>query len=56
MQEMLETQVLPLGWEDPLEKKMATHSSIIALKSPWMEEGAWQVAEYGVAKTTHVYI
>ena len=51
MQEMPETQVLPLGWEDPLEKKMATHSSIIALKIPWIEEGAWQVAEYGVAKS-----
>ena len=35
---MWETQVQSLGWEDPLEKKMATHSSILAWKIPWMEE------------------
>ena len=33
-----ETQVRPLGWEDPLEKGMATHSSILALRIPWTEE------------------
>ena len=33
-----ETQVQPLGWEDLLEKKMATHSSILAWKIPWTEE------------------
>ena len=33
-----ETQVQPLGWEDPLEKGMATHSSIPAWKIPWTEE------------------
>ena len=33
-----ETWVRPLGWEDPLEKEMATHSSILAWKIPWMEE------------------
>ena len=27
-----------LGWEDPLEKGMATHSSILALRLPWTEE------------------
>ena len=27
-----------LGWEDPLEKEMATHSSILAWKIPWAEE------------------
>ena len=27
-----------LGWEDPLEKEMATHSTILAWKTPWMEE------------------
>ena len=27
-----------LGWEDPLEKEMATHSSILAWEIPWMEE------------------
>ena len=35
---MQETWVLSLGWEDPLEKEMATHSSILAWKIPWMEE------------------
>ena len=35
---MQETQVRSLGREDPLEKEMATHSSILAWKIPWMEE------------------
>ena len=35
---MWETQVQSLGWEDPLEKEMATHSSILAWKIPWVEE------------------
>ena len=35
---MQETQVPSLGWEDPLEKEVATHSSILAWKIPWMEE------------------
>ena len=35
---MWETQVQSLGWEDPLEKEMATHSSILAWKIPWTEE------------------
>ena len=35
---MRETQVLSPGREDPLEKEMATHSSILAWKIPWMEE------------------
>ena len=35
---MRETQVQSLGWEDPLEKEMATHSSTLAWKFPWMEE------------------
>ena len=33
-----ETQVQSLGWEDPLEKEMATHSSTLAWRNPWMEE------------------
>ena len=33
-----ETQVRYLGWEDPLEKKMATHSSVLAWEIPWTEE------------------
>ena len=36
--EMRETQVRSLGWEDPLEKEMATHSSTLAWKISWMEE------------------
>ena len=35
---MQETQVQSLGGEDPLEKEMATHSSILAWKLPWTEE------------------
>ena len=35
---MQETQVQSLGWEDPLEKEMTTHSSTLAWKIPWMEE------------------
>jgi len=34
--EVWETQVRPLGQKDPLEKEMATHSSILAWKIPWM--------------------
>ena len=33
-----ETQIQSLGWEDPLEKEMATHSSILAWKISWTEE------------------
>ena len=36
--EMWETQVQSLGWEDPLEKEMATHSSTLAWKIPLTEE------------------
>ena len=35
---MRETQVRFLGWEDPLEKEMETHSSTLAWKIPWTEE------------------
>ena len=35
---MHETQFQSLGWEDPLKKEMATHSSILTWKVPWMEE------------------
>ena len=38
MQEASETQVQSLGWEDLLEKDMATHSSILAWKTPGTEE------------------
>ena len=35
---MQETWVQFLGWEDPLEKEMATHSSILAWRTPWTEQ------------------
>ena len=35
---MQETQVQSLGWEDPLEKKMATQSNVVAWRIPWTEE------------------
>ena len=38
MQEKQEVQVRSLGWEDPLEEGMATHSSILAWRMPWTEE------------------
>ena len=38
MQETQESQVQSLGWEDPLEKEMATPSSILAWRIPWTEE------------------
>ena len=36
-----ETWVQSLGWEDPLEKGMATHSSILAWRIQWTEEPGW---------------
>ena len=38
MQNKQEIRVQSLGWEDPLEEEMATHSSIFAWKVPWTEE------------------
>ena len=35
---MHKTQVLSLDWDDPLEKGMATHSSVLAWRIPWTEE------------------
>ena len=35
---VLETQVQSLGWEDPLEKGMATHSRVLVWRIPWTEE------------------
>ena len=35
---MQQNQVQSLDWEDPLEKGMATHSSILAFRIPWIEE------------------
>ena len=47
---MQETQVRPLGWEDPLEKGVATHSSILAWRIP-MNRGAWQATVHGVTES-----
>ena len=47
---MWETWVRSLGWEDPLEEGVATHSSILAWRIP-MDQGAWQVTVHGVAKS-----
>ena len=38
MPAMQETWVLSLGWEDPLETGLATHSSILSWRIPWTEE------------------
>ena len=45
-----EAQVRSLGRKDPLEKGMATHSSILAWRIP-MDRGAWQVTVHGVEKS-----
>ena len=49
---MQKTQVHFLGWEDPLEKGMATHSSIIAWRIPWTEEPG-QATVHGVSRVGH---
>ena len=46
---MWETWVQSLGWENPLEEGMATHSSILACRIP-MDRGVWQVTVHEVAK------
>ena len=46
---MQETQVQSLGWEDPLEEEMATHSSILAWRISWTEESGGLQSD-GVAK------
>ena len=45
-------QVLSLGQEDPLEKEMATHSSILAWKNP-MDRGAWWGTVNGLQRVGH---
>ena len=47
---LLETWVRSLGWEDPLEEGMATHSSIIAWRIP-LNRGIWWATVHGVAKS-----
>ena len=50
---MWETQVPSLGWEDPLEEEMATHSSILAWRIPWMEESGGLHTVHGVSKESN---
>ena len=50
MQEKQETWVRSLGWEDLLEKDMATHSGILAGGNP-TERGAWWAVVHGVARS-----
>ena len=50
---MWDTQVPSQGWEDPLEKGMATHSSILAWRIPWTEEpGGLQTMGLQKSQTT----
>ena len=62
MQETQEMQVWSLGWEDPLEEEMATHSSILAWRIPWTEEpdglpsiGSQTVGHNWVTEHTHTH-
>ena len=50
MQEMQETQFQPLGWDDPPEKGMATHSDILAWRIPWTQQPGHATA-YGVPES-----
>ena len=47
---MGETYVRYLGWEDPLEEGMATHSNVLAWRIP-LDRGAWQATVHGVTKS-----
>ena len=49
---MQKTQVQSLGWEDPLEKQMATHSSNFAWDNP-KDRGVWQATVHEAAMTEH---
>jgi len=49
---MWETWVQSLGWEDPLEKEMASHSSTLAWKIPWTEEPS-RLQSMGSQKVRH---
>ena len=49
---MRKTQVRSLGWEDPLEKGMATHSKTLAWKIPWTEEPS-RLQSMGLKRVGH---
>ena len=46
-----DTWVQSLGWEDPLEKEMAIHPSILAWRIPWMAHLPWWATVFGVSKS-----
>ena len=48
-----EMQVQSLGWEDPLEERMATHSSVLAWEIPWTEEPG-RLQSLGLQRVRHV--
>ena len=50
---MQETQVQLLGWENPKEKEMATHSSILAWEIPWTEEHGGLYGPWGSKRLGH---
>ena len=50
---MQETHIKSLGWKDPLEKGMATHSSILAWKIPWKEK-LGELYSMGLQRVGHV--
>ena len=57
---MHETRIHSLGWEDPLQKELATHSSILAWRIPWAEEhsGVQSMGSQGLRHdraTEHLY-
>ena len=52
---MRETWVRSLGWKDPLEKEMATHSSILTWKIPWREEPA-RLQSMGSQRVGHDWV
>ena len=49
---MWETWVQSLGWKDPLENEMATHSSILAWRIPWTEEPG-ELQSMGLQRVRH---
>ena len=49
---MQETQIRSLGQEDPLEKEITAHSSILCLGNP-MDRGAWRAIVHGIARVIH---
>ena len=51
LHEMWETQVQSLGWEDPLEKEMASHSSILAWRILWTKEPGGLYIVLGVTES-----